>query len=236
MVQQLSVVMPVYNEQDAIRSVLEKWSRELSRLGIDFRIDVYNDGSKDNTLTVLNSIAPKLPRVVVHDKLNSGHGPTILFGYQQNSDCEWVFQIDSDDEMQPEHFEKLWNERDRNDFLLGRRSGRDQPLSRWIISMVSRLTVWGLYGRGVLDVNVPYRLMRTEKLKPIFYALPKKTFAPNVIISGWVARKGLRILEIDVSHSHRKTGKVSIKKWKLLKAAMRSFAQTFAFRWSGKVP
>ena len=233
---QLSVVVPVYNEQAAIGAVLEKWNRELSRLGIDFRIDVYNDGSKDNTLVVLNSIAQKRPRIVVHDKRNSGHGPTILQGYQQNSDCEWVFQTDSDDEMQPEHFEKLWKKREHHDFLLGHRLGQNQPLPRRIISLISRLTVWGLFGRGVLDVNVPYRLMRTEKLKPIFHALPQRTFAPNVIISGWVARKKLRILEVPVPHSARKTGTVSLQKWSLFKAAMRSFMQTLAFRWSGEMP
>ena len=35
-------------------------------------------------------------------KTNSGHGPTILLGYRENSDCAWVFQMDSDDEMGPE--------------------------------------------------------------------------------------------------------------------------------------
>lgn len=231
--QQLSVVMPVYNEQDTVGSVLEKWSRELSRLGIDFRIDVYNDGSQDNTLAVLNAVAQKLPQVVVHNKLNGGHGPTILLGYRQNSDCEWIFQTDSDDEIPLEHFENLWKERDRNDFLLGCRLGREQSLFRGIISIISRLTVWGLYGRGVLDVNAPFRLMRTEKLKPIFSVLPEKTFAPNVIISGWAVRKRLHILEVDVPHIHRRSRTVSVKKWKLLKVAMQSFLQTFAFCWSG---
>ena len=46
----LCVVMPVYNEQDAIGGVLEKWDAELRRLGIDYEIRPYNDGSKTTPL------------------------------------------------------------------------------------------------------------------------------------------------------------------------------------------
>ena len=50
----LCVVMPVYNERDAIGPVLEKWHAALDGLGIDFEIRPYNDGSKDDTFAVMN--------------------------------------------------------------------------------------------------------------------------------------------------------------------------------------
>ena len=59
--------------------------------------------------------------LIVHDKLNSGHGPTILQAYRENSDADWIFQTDSDDEIGPEQFEDLWRSRDNYDFLIGRR-------------------------------------------------------------------------------------------------------------------
>ena len=61
-----------------------------------------------------------------------------------------------------------------------------------------------------------------------------ETFAPNVIISGMAAKKHLRCYEIRVPQHERITGEVSIKKWKLFKAAVRSFVQTIVFALSEK--
>ena len=230
----LCVVMPVYNEQDAIGAVLEKWAKALDALGLDYTIRPYNDGSKDDSLAVMKSKAEGLPHVEVRDKPNGGHGNTILTGYREAAadGFNWIFQIDSDDEMGPEKFSELWNRRNDYDFLVGIRDGRVQALSRKVISYVSRCCVRIFYGRKtVWDVNTPYRLMRTDALKDIFMRIPLTTFAPNVIISGMVARKQLRFFETRVQQHDRTTGEVSIKKWKLLKAALKSFYQTIAFSW-----
>ena len=231
MSERLCVVMPVYNEEEAIGSVLEKWNSALAALGIDYVIRPYNDGSKDNSLAVIRKIAEIKNRIDVRDKPNGGHGHTILTGYcdASNDGFDWIFQIDSDDEMGPEKFVDLWNCRDRYDFLVGIRDGRVQALPRKVISFVSRLCVRLFYGKSIWDVNTPYRLMRVSAFKPIFDSIPIETFAPNIIISGMAAKKHLRCYEIRVPQHDRTTGEVSIKKWKLFKAAVRSFVQTIAF-------
>ncbi len=227
----LTVVMPVYNEAEAIGAVLRKWRAMLDGLGIRYRICAYNDGSKDATGKILAEVsAGSEGRIVGIDKPNSGHGPTILRGYRAAAeDSDWVFQIDSDDEMGPEDFPKLWEKREAYDFLVGRRAGRKQPLARRIVSLVSRLCVRIFYGKGIWDVNAPYRLMRAEAFSTLFRSIPEDTFAPNVIISGLAARHKMRMLEIPVPQHDRTTGEVSIKKWKLLKAAARSFLQTITY-------
>ncbi len=231
----LTVVMPVYNEAEAIDNVLKKWKAMLDSLSIHYRICAYNDGSKDNTGEVLSETAKDLGGAILPvNKANSGHGPTILQGYRLAAqDSEWVFQIDSDDEMGPESFPKLWAERGNYDFLVGQRDGRKQPLPRKIISSVSRLCVRVFYGKGIWDVNTPYRLMRAEIFQKFYEAIPVDTFAPNVILSGLAARHKLRMFEIPVPQHDRTTGEVSIKKWKLLKAAARSFVQTITFSLKG---
>ena len=229
--EKLCVVMPVYNEQEAIGSVLEKWAKALDALGVDYAIRPYNDGSKDDSLTVMKSVEEHLPRVEVRDKKNGGHGNTILKGYREAAadGFDWVFQIDSDDEMGPEKFVELWAKRADYDFLIGIRDGRIQQLPRKVISFVSRLCVRIFYGKSVWDVNTPYRLMRVLAFKDFYQAIPLTTFAPNVILSGLAARHKLRCYEIRVPQHDRTTGEVSIKKWKLLKAAVRSFWQTICF-------
>lgn len=229
--ERLCVVMPVYNEHEAITPVLEKWAEALDALGIDYSIRPYNDGSKDDSLVVMKEAATRLPRVDVRDKPNGGHGNTILTGYREaaKDGFDWVFQIDSDDEMGPEKFGELWEMRGDRDFLVGIRDGRVQALPRKVISFVSRLSVRLFYGKSVWDVNTPYRLMRVSVFKPFYEAIPMTTFAPNVILSGLAARHRLRCFEMRVPQHDRTTGVVSIKKWKLLKAAARSFWQTIWF-------
>ena len=231
MSERLCVVMPVYNEQEAIGPVLRKWDASLTALGIDYVIRPYNDGSKDDSLAVMRRIAGDLPRVDVRDKPNGGHGNTILTGYRDAAadGFDWVFQIDSDDEMGPEQFGELWSKRNDHDFLVGIRDGRVQALPRKIISFISRLCVRMFYGKSVWDVNSPYRLMRVSAFKGFFESIPLTTFAPNVILSGLAARHRLRCFEMRVPQHDRTTGEVSIKKWKLLKAAVRSFGQTIVF-------
>lgn len=229
--EKLAVVMPVYNEEGAIGDVINKWVEELDKLQIDYNIIAYNDGSKDNTAEFLEEISKNQPKLIVVNKANSGHGPTILKAYKDNAGkYDWIFQIDSDDEMGPEGFPMLWEKRNDYDFLVGIRDGRLQQLPRKIISLVSRMCVKIFYGlNGVWDVNSPYRLMKSEKFAGLFNKIPEDTFAPNVIISGFVARKKLKFYETPVPCGIRQTGEVSIKKWKLLKAAAKSFLQTIKF-------
>ena len=54
---ELNVVMPVYNEAGIISEVINKWVKTLKKLDIEFQIHAYNDGSKDNTLQILNKLA-----------------------------------------------------------------------------------------------------------------------------------------------------------------------------------
>jgi len=226
---ELGVILPVYNEEEIIGKIVDDWTRELGRLQIDFEIHAYNDGSKDNTLQILNEHAAKNKKIVVHHKPNTGHGPTILLGYRENSEVKWIFQTDSDNEISAQFFEEFWKRREGFDFLIGRRVGRQGPLGRRLISFAARMLVKMFYGPGVHDVNCPYRLMKCNVFKSAFSLMDINTFAPNIIISGVACKKNYRTLEIPVSYSQRSTGEISIQRWKLFKAAFKGFWQTILF-------
>jgi glycosyltransferase involved in cell wall biosynthesis len=219
----------VYNEQGIIAEVLESWSKELKRLDINFLMHVYDDGSKDDSLAIITEYATNDKNIVVHKKENTGHGPTILLGYLENSNVEWIFQTDSDNEIATEFFENFWAKRDGFDLLIGHRVGRISTLSRKFVSSAARVLVRLFYGKGVIDVNCPYRLMRSAAFRQTFRKIPPETFAPNVILSGITCKKKYRILEIPVDSRRRTTGVVSIRKARLLNAALRSLFQTILF-------
>jgi glycosyltransferase involved in cell wall biosynthesis len=227
---ELAMVMPVFNEAACIAPVVDSWLAALTALGIRFRIIVLNDGSTDDTVAQLAVFAGDA-RVTVVNKRNTGHGPTILAGYRQAAPlAEWVFQCDSDDEMRAEHFAPLWAARVDADALFGTRTGRVQNWSRALLSAASRLTVRLVFGRAVPDVNTPFRLLRAPLLAEILRQMPDDLFAPNVIISGALARAGCRLVFRPTPHAGRKTGAASIVKWRLVKAAVKAFGQTLRCR------
>lgn len=227
---ELALVMPVYNEEEILENVINDWMNVFEGLDIDFEILAYNDGSKDKSLEILRKNAENNSRLIVRDKKNSGHGPTILQGYR---DCaenyEWIFQTDSDNELGTEGFVELWKNRCDYDFLIGKRFYKNRDASRKIISNVAKIITKILCGKGVSDVNCPYRLMKTSVFKDLFLKIESDTFSPNIIVSGFVNRNNIKFSEIPVEWKNRSTGTVSIQKMKLFKSAAKAFFQTIKF-------
>ena len=128
----LSIVMPAYNEEEVIEVVVEQWTSMLTR---EFptdstRLIVVNDGSRDKTGAILDSIKSRYPKLMVVHQPNGGHGNAVVNGYRQAVaiDSEYVFQTDSDDQFVTEDFRKLWAKRNDSPFILGYREERfDAP-------------------------------------------------------------------------------------------------------------
>jgi dolichol-phosphate mannosyltransferase len=222
---QLTVVMPVYNEEAAVAPVVSGWLAELDRLALDYRLAVYDDGSRDGTAAILEGLAARHPRLGVAHHANRGHGPSILRGYRE-ARGEWVFQVDGDGEMAESGFEALWARREGYDLLIGHRLDRQAPPLRRVVTGVSRLAVRVLFGAGIRDVNAPYRLIRRAALERLLAELPGEPFAPNVILAGLAVRAGLRIGEWPVACGARRGGKGSLNRRALLRGAVRSFRET----------
>ena len=225
----ICVVMPVYNEEACIESTLSSWRETLGKLRADYQILVLDDGSTDNTGGILD----KLPQdnLAIVRKSNSGHGPTIIEGYRRAvKNAEWVFQCDSDAEIDPEHFTEFWKRRENYDFIIGARREREQNLVRKVVSAAARALINALFITRFKDVNCPFRLMRSTCLSEAMKDLPAGTFAPNVILSGQMRKLGARCLELPVVNTGRQTGEVSLKSFKIIKVSLKACYQTVAFR------
>ena len=222
---ELTVVIPVFCEAEHIADVLETWRSTLDSLQIDYILCLYDDGSSDGTLEILERLAREHARIEVESRENRGHGPTIREGYER-ARGRWVFQVDSDGEIAPDHFPALWTRREGYDLLLGCRHRSSPPPSRRLVTMMSRVTVRLLFGRGIRDVNSPYRLMRRSSLEALLPRIPVDAFAPNVILSGLVIRDGLRVFEHEVPLQSRASGHSSLAGRRLWRGAWRSFGDT----------
>jgi hypothetical protein len=86
-----------------------------------------------------------------------------------------------------------------------------------------------LYGKGITDVNSPYRLMRTSVVAEALQKIPANSFAPNVLLSSWFILRKNRIFTTGVEQ--RKTGlRPSRMNGYFLRGAIRSALQTILFR------
>ncbi|MGE0812983.1 MAG: glycosyltransferase family 2 protein [Vicinamibacterales bacterium] len=222
---ELSVVVPVYNEAALVEGAVTQWLDELDRLQVDYEFVLYDDGSTDGTPGILARLAARHARVAVRRHPNQGHGPTILRGYREAAGA-WVFQTDSDGEMETAAFAALWRARENYDLLVGRRVDRPAPLARRLITAASRLSVRLAFGPGLHDVNSPYRLIRAARLREILPLVPGDTFAPNVLLSGLAIRHGWRLHERPVRCVAPRAGGGSLGGVRAVRAAGRALAET----------
>jgi glycosyltransferase involved in cell wall biosynthesis len=205
--------------------VLGAWCAALERAGIDYELRAYDDGSPDESLSLLRERAAATPRLRVASHANVGHGPTLLRGYRE-ARGRWVLQIDSDDELPPEPFLELWKTRDTFDFGVGVRVFEERRAVRRVMSLLARLAVRVAFGPGLRDPNAPYRLMRTSWLRSVLPSLPEQPFAPNLLLAGLASRGGVRLREVPVAARPRRTGASSLGGAALWRGAWRSFRQT----------
>lgn len=222
----LVVIIPVYNESEIIVHVLKDWLERLESLSLNFLIAVYNDGSNDETKTILMDFAINNNHLKIINKKNSGHGPTILQGYNDFAEkAQWIFQVDSDNEIDSASFKNFWDKRNDFDFLIGTRKKDNIPLTRKIISKIARIISLFLFDSPLTDVNCPYRLMSQKFLRECLPHIPQGTNIPNIFLSCLAAKLDFKFKEIKVSYCYRSTGKPSLNKWKLLKFSIVSSYQ-----------
>jgi glycosyltransferase involved in cell wall biosynthesis len=224
------VVIPVYNEEKNIATLIRDWSHVFGNTGIPYHIILIDDGSKDQSLSLIRQMQDSHPFLFVHTQSNAGHGPSILKGYRMALGAEWIFQIDSDHQIETTTFQELWNNRDRYDFLLAERKEKNATLLRQYVSRISSLLVHLLYGHGVNDVNSPFRLMRSSRLQEALDKIPEGSFAPNILLTSWFVLKKSRIFTTIAEVRRAGLPRQSKMNSYFLKGALKSALQTIVFR------
>jgi glycosyltransferase involved in cell wall biosynthesis len=221
----LAVVMPIYNEAANIASVLREWFVCLESIAPDFALFAIDDGSKDNTRAVLDSLVSELgPRLRVVSKPNSGHGNSCREGYELAlaSGAHWVFQIDSDGQCDPAFFKTIYGQRSAHDCVFGYRRTRDDGFGRLVITRAYRLLLWLLTGSFMRDANVPYRLIRASALRSALRRVPADVDLQNIALTIALKRQfGLRWEDVPIHFRARQGGENSINYRKIVKMGLR---------------
>ena len=215
-------VMPAYNEAENIEETIKQWYpvvEKLQKEGVDSKLCIANDGSKDNTFEIMSALKEKYPLFEPLDKPNSGHGATVLYLYRHAiaNGANYIFQTDSDGQTNPEEFWQMWNNRENYDFQIGHRFGRQDGTSRVFVTKTLRLVVWLMFHEWVTDANTPFRLMRMDKLQPIMDVIPQDYFLCNVAISAIAVKWNYKIGWYKITFKPRQGGVNSINMKRIFK-------------------
>ncbi len=198
----LSVVVPCYNEQGTIMMLLKHvadspWVRE---------IIVVDDGSTDDTRTILDDVDNPIVRVVLH-AANQGKGAALRTGFAQAT-SDYVIVQDADLEYDPNEFGDLLSPilDDKADVVFGSRflSGRPHRVLYFWHSMGNRLLTLAsnmFTGLNLSDMETCYKLFRREVIESITIEEDRFGFEPE--ITAKVAKGGWRIYEVGISYSGR---------------------------------
>ena len=223
----LYIVMPAYNEAENIEDVISQWhpvAEQINAEGNICKIIVANDGSKDNTWNILNNLKEKYACLEPLNKQNSGHGATILFLYRYaiEKGATYIFQTDSDGQTNPDEFWVMWKNRDKYDFQIGTRYGRQDGLSRIIVTKTLRVVVWIMFQVWVNDANTPFRLMKSKRLSEILTKIPEDFFLANVAISAIAVKRNERIAWYPITFRPRQGGVNSINLKRIFKIGLQA--------------
>lgn len=181
----LYIIIPAYNEEENIENVVAEWHEIVAKIGNNSKLVVINDGSKDSTMNKLDELSKKFPCLIALNKENGGHGDTILYGYKYAIDnkADYIFQTDSDGQTVPSEFWDFWNERNQFSAIIGHRNGRQDGLSRVLVTKTLKLVLFMIFHLNITDANTPFRLMKREVVERYYPQIPEHFNLSNVLLT-----------------------------------------------------
>ena len=197
----LSIVIPCYNESKDIEKNAEIVKEYLSNLKVDYEIILVNDGSKDNTKEVIESI-PGVKALSYDD--NRGKGGAVKYGIE-NATGNYVIFMDADLSTKLDAIEKLIPLLPQYDMVIGSRHANDsvikkkQPALRVFIGWCCRRLVNMKFHFKYKDTQCGFKAMRTDIAKKIVAKQVVNNFAFDVEYIYIAKLNNLSIYEMGVT-------------------------------------
>jgi len=221
----LSVVIPVYNEEDNLEPLWAELVLVLERLGEEFEVIFVDDGSQDRSAEIIRGLREADPRVrLVRFKANAGESAATDAGFRA-ARGHWVVTMDADLQNDPADIPRLLADLDRWDAVTGWRVNRasGDPLPKRIASrLANRIRNW-LSDEAIADSGCTFRAFRRECLRGLVLYRGFHRFIPTLL-----RMRGYRVVEIPVNHRPRRFGR---SKYGITNRAIVAFCDLLAVRW-----
>jgi len=221
----LSLVVPVYNEEESLPHLHQQVSKVFNSLNFNTEIIYVDDGSTDNSLNILKKIKQDDERVkIIVFEENRGQSAAFDAGFKI-AQGEYVVTIDADLQNDPKDIPNLLKFIPEYDVVCGYRAKRQDNLIRKISSKIGNSIRNWVTNDNIIDTGCSLKVYKKEFLDKIKMFKGMHRFLPTLL-----KLEGAKIKQIEVTHHPRKFGEskygLGIKK-----RALRAFIDLLAVRW-----
>jgi glycosyltransferase involved in cell wall biosynthesis len=198
----ISVVIPVYNEADALPELYRALAATLDRLSQSAEIIFADDGSRDGSAAALDGFAEGDPRVrVLHLSRNYGQTAALMAAIQ-NSTGDVIIPMDGDGQNDPADIPRLIAKlAEGYDVVSGWRTARHDALTRRLPSVIANRLISALLHVPLHDYGCTLKAYRREVVEDVRLYGEMHRFIP--IYAAW---EGARVTELVVTHHPRRFG------------------------------
>ena len=219
----LSVVVPVFNEEENLPILIPKLVEVLKTLPFPYEMIFVEDGSSDGSGRILKEMASQHPSLrVLRFKENRGLSTALVAGMRE-ARGEKIVTLDSDLQNDPADIPRLLEYLDRYDMATGWRREREDQWLKKISSKIANGVRNRLSGENIKDSACTLRAFKRECIQeiPVFNGMHR-------FLSTLVKMEGYRIVEVPISHHARRFGR---SKYNIRNRMVRSFIDLLAVRW-----
>ncbi|MGC1630948.1 MAG: glycosyltransferase family 2 protein [Gelidibacter sp.] len=223
---QFTIIVPVFNEEDNLLRVEQALIDYMKIASKKTRILFVNDGSKDKSLELIESICKRQTEFAfISFEENRGLSTAIKAGFDY-ADTEFVGYMDSDLQTAPEDFNLLLEHIGEYDLVTGVRANRKDRFVKNMSSTIANSIRRAFTHDGMDDTGCPLKVIKTDYAKriPMFKGLHR--FLPAMIL----LQEG-KIIQVPVQHFPRMSGTSTFGLWNRLLGPL---TDCFAYLWMKK--
>ncbi|HEU4369133.1 MAG TPA: glycosyltransferase family 2 protein [Methylomirabilota bacterium] len=221
----LSVVIPVYNEEANLPHLWPELRGVLEPLGLSFEVVFVDDGSRDRSAELIRGFRDADPRVrLVRLKVNAGETAATDAGFKA-AGGRLVVTMDADLQNDPHDIPPMLTQLERWDAVTGWRTDRgdgDGPVRRVSSRIANRVRNW-LSDESIQDSGCTFRAFRRECLRGLVLYRGFHRFIPTLL-----RMRGYRVIELPVRNRPRRFGR---SKYGVLNRVFVATADLLVVRW-----
>lgn len=166
----ISIVFPVYNEKENLEKLISSWDESLRLQNVDHEFVIVEDGSTDGTKKLILELEKKYPIINLSQNQKRGYTTAVIDGIYSSSK-KFILCTDSDNQIKVKSLiENLNNFPEIDEFLVGFRNPRKDPLNRLIYSKIFKILHDLLFNSKLKDPSCPFVI----GLKVTYKKLDKK--------------------------------------------------------------
>ncbi len=200
---EISAVVPLFNEQASLRELYTRIIAVLEGLNREFELIFVNDGSNDESATVLDDLHAEDSRVgVIHFRTNFGKAAALDAGFKA-ARGDFIVTLDADLQDDPKEIPRLLAQLDAGfDVVSGWKKIRQDPWHKTLPSKLFNAVVRRVSKLPLHDFNCGFKAYRAEALENLTLYGELHRYIPVL-----VASRGFRVTELPVEHHARRHGR-----------------------------